>query len=230
MYFPTGRKLPRLAEVLLRTRVERIQVERVTRTFGATAALRGVTVAFDAGTLSLLEGPNGAGKSTLLAVIGTVLRPSSGTIRYTPVGEEPERIREHLGWVAHESHCYGELSARKNVELAARLHGLDAAQAWGRVASRLDIEHLADRSVATLSRGQRQRVALARALVHAPSVLLLDEPWTGLDNASVDRLETILREERDRGVLIIAISHGEGVAERLAARRVRIEQGRIASG
>ena len=210
------------------TRIERIHVDRVTRTFGATAALRGVSVVFEAGTLSLLEGPNGAGKSTLLAVIGTVLRPSSGRVDYAPVGEEPELVREHLGWVAHESHCYGELSVRKNVELAARLHGFDGERAWERVAPRVDVEHLADRSVTTLSRGQRQRVALARALVHAPSVLLLDEPWTGLDAASAERLETVLQEERARGALIIAVSHEVGVAERLGALRVRIEHGRIA--
>jgi heme exporter protein A len=209
------------------TRVERIEVKRITRTFGATAALRGVTVTFEAGTLALLEGPNGAGKSTLLAVIGTVLTPSSGEVEYHPFGTEPEIVRQHLGWVAHESHCYRELSTRKNVELAARIHGVDATAAWERVASRVDITHLADRSVGTLSRGQRQRVALARALVHAPSVLLLDEPWTGLDRSSATLLEAVLQEERGRGALIIVVSHGEGVAERLGARRVRLERGRI---
>lgn len=209
------------------SRIERIEVRKVTRTFGATAALRGVSVSFEAGSLSLLEGPNGAGKSTLLAVIGTVLRPTSGTVDYQPLGEAPELAREHLGWVAHESHCYRELGARKNVELAARVHGFEGSAAWERVAPRVDIEHLAERSVGTLSRGQRQRVALARALVHSPSVLLLDEPWTGLDTKSAELLETVLLEERARGTLIIVVSHGEGVAERLGARRVRLVRGRL---
>lgn len=208
-------------------RVERIEVRKVTRMFGATAALRGVSATFEAGTLSLLEGPNGAGKSTLLSVIGTVLKPTSGSVEYVPFGAEPEVVRAHLGWVAHESHCYRELSARANVELAARIHGLDPSAAWERVAPRVDVAHLADRAVGTLSRGQRQRVALARALVHAPSVLLLDEPWTGLDKKSADLLELVLLDERSRGTLIIVISHGEGVAERLGARRLRIERGAI---
>lgn len=208
-------------------RVERIEVRRVTRTFGATAALRGVSVSFEAGTLSLLEGPNGAGKSTLLAVIATVLKPSSGEVDYLPVGDDPELVRQHLGLVAHESHCYRELSARSNVELAARIHGLEEASAWERVSARLDIHHLAKRAVGTLSRGQRQRVALARALVHEPSVLLLDEPWTGLDGESALLLEKVLREEREKGALILVVSHEEGIAERLSARRVRIEHGRI---
>lgn len=209
------------------SRIQRIEVRGVTRTFGATMALRGVNVAFEAGSISLLEGPNGAGKSTLLAVIGTVLRPNTGSVEYPPVGAEPEEVRRHLGWVAHDSHCYRELGARDNVLLAARLHGLDAAPRWEEVAARVDIAHLAARPVGTLSRGQKQRVALARALIHSPSVLLLDEPWTGLDQASASLLEAVLRDERERGTLVIVVSHGEGVAERLGARRVRLENGRI---
>ncbi len=210
-------------------RIQRIEVRGVTRAFGATLALRGVNVGFDAGTISLLEGPNGAGKSTLLAVVGTVIRPNSGSVWYDPVGDEPEEVRRHLGWVAHDSHCYRELGARENVLLAARLHGLGQRSLWGDVAARVDIAHLAERPVGTLSRGQKQRVALARALVHSPSVLLLDEPWTGLDQKSAGLLEQVLRDERDRGSLIIVVSHGEGVAERLGARRVRIDGGRIAT-
>jgi len=210
-------------------RIQRIEVRGVTRTFGATLALRGVSVGFDAGTISLLEGPNGAGKSTLLAVVGTVIRPNSGSVWYEPVGEDPEEVRRHLGWVAHDSHCYRELGARENVLLAARLHGLGARSLWDDVAARVDIAHLAERPGGTLSRGQKQRVALARALVHSPSVLLLDEPWTGLDQKSTGLLEQVLKDERDRGTLIVVVSHGEGVAERLGARRVRIEGGRIAN-
>lgn len=209
-------------------RIERIDVRGVTRAFGATLALRGVSVGFEAGTISLLEGPNGAGKSTLLAVIGTVIRPNSGSVWYEPIGDDPEEVRRHLGWVAHDSHCYRELGARENVLLAARLHGLGQRSLWDDVAARVDIAHLAERPVGTLSRGQKQRVALARALVHSPSVLLLDEPWTGLDQKSAGLLEQVLRDERDRGSLILVVSHGEGIAERLAARRVRIEGGRIA--
>jgi heme ABC exporter ATP-binding subunit CcmA len=209
------------------TDVSRIEVRKVTRLFGATAALRGIDVSFDAGTISLLEGPNGAGKSTLLAVIGTVLKPSSGEVLYQPLGGDVERARRHIGWVAHDSHCYRELGVRENLDFAARIHGLDPKAAWERVSARVDVGHLAARPVGTLSRGQRQRVALARALLHEPSVLLLDEPWTGLDRKSAEELEAVLRAERSRGALIIVVSHGEGVAERLGARRVRVEAGRV---
>lgn len=207
--------------------VERIEVRRVTRMFGATAALRGVNATFESGTITLLEGPNGAGKSTLLSVIGTVLKPSSGEVLYEPLGTDQERVRAHLGWVAHESHCYRELSVRDNLSFAARVHGLDPDSTWQRVQSRVEIGHLAERTLGTLSRGQRQRVALARALLHSPSVLLLDEPWTGLDRSSAEQLEAVLFAERKRGTLVIVVSHGEGIGERLGARRLRIETGRV---
>jgi ABC-type multidrug transport system ATPase subunit len=210
-------------------RIERIEVRGVTRLFGATAALRGVSCTFEAGTIAFLEGPNGAGKSTLLAVVGTVLRPTIGSVSYPPLGTDHERVRSHLGWVAHASHCYRELTARQNIELAARLYGVEPRAAWERVGARVGAERLADRNVGTLSRGQQQRVALARALVHSPSVLLLDEPWSGLDAASSEQLERVMREERAAGTLIIVVSHGSEHAARLADVRVRLENGRISA-
>jgi heme ABC exporter ATP-binding subunit CcmA len=207
--------------------VSRIEVRGVTRRFGATLALRQVSTTFEAGTLTFLEGPNGAGKSTLLAIIGTVLRPSSGSVHFEPLGEDQELARRHIGWVAHESHCYRELSGRRNIELLAQIHGVVGTERIERMVARVGAEAFADRPVGTLSRGQRQRIALARALVHEPGVLLLDEPWTGLDFASADRLEEVIRDEVARGSLVIAVTHGAGTAERLGARRLRIEAGRL---
>jgi heme exporter protein A len=210
-------------------RIERIEVRSVTRAFGATLALRGVNAEFSRGELVFLEGPNGAGKSTLLAVIGTVLSPSSGTVTYAPVGADRERAREQIGWVAHESHCYRELSGRQNVELAARLRGIDPSEAWQRVSERVGARAFGERRVATLSRGQRQRIALARALVHQPAILLLDEPFSGLDPASAAQLEAVLVEEPQRGAIVVVVNHASGLAARLGARTVRIESGRIVS-
>ena len=210
-------------------RIQRIEVRGVTRLFGATAALRGVTCTFEAGSIAFLEGPNGAGKSTLLAVVGTVLRPTLGSVSYPPFGSDREPVRAHLGWVAHASHCYRELTARQNIELAARLYGVPTRDAWDRVGPRVGAERLANRNVGTLSRGQQQRVALARALVHGPSVLLLDEPWSGLDAASSEQLERVLHEEKAAGTLIIVVSHGSEQAARLADVRVRLENGRISA-
>jgi ABC-type multidrug transport system ATPase subunit len=209
------------------TAVEWVEVQGVTRLFGSTAALRGVDARFVSGQITLLEGPNGAGKTTLMSVIGTVLRPSSGSLWYEPIGSDRERVRGQIGWVAHESHCYRDLTARQNVELAARLYGAAPRCAWDAVSRRVGAQALAERRVGTLSRGQRQRVALARALVHEPSVLLLDEPWSGLDAAGAAGLERVLAEERDRGCVVIVVSHSAEHVRRLGAATVRLERGRV---
>lgn len=211
-------------------RVQRIVVESVTRMFGAVAALRGVSLELKAGEITTLEGANGAGKSTLLSVLATVLRPTHGRVVYDPLGEEPEAVRPELGWVAHESMCYRELTGRENVELAARVYGADVSTAWARACERVHAQNFGDRPIGRLSRGQRQRIALARALVHDPSVLLLDEPWAGLDAASSSLLERTLMAERDRGALIVVSSHAPEQAERLGARRVQLVAGRLAKG
>ena len=206
--------------------LERVEVAAVTRSFGGIAALRGVDLTLEAGTITVLEGPNGAGKSTLLAIIGTLVRPTSGRVTYVPFGEDQERAREVMGWVAHDAQCYRELTGRQNVELMARLHGLEPRSAWAEVAERVGAQGFGERRFGTLSRGQRQRIALARALVHGPSLLLLDEAWTGLDSTSADQLERVVREEQRAGAVIVVVSHDSGLAERLKAQRVRIERGR----
>jgi heme exporter protein A len=146
---------------------------------------------------------------------------------YHPFGDDRAAARAEIGWVAHDSQCYRDLTARQNVELAARLHGVAPGEGWSRVAQRVSATTLAERRFGTLSRGQRQRVALARALVHSPSLLLLDEPWTGLDAASARELEDVVVQERERGALVVVVSHDSSLADRLGARRVRLQNGRV---
>jgi heme exporter protein A len=162
-----------------------------------------------------------------MAIVGTILKPTKGQVIYAPHGNSRQVARRHIGWVAHDSHCYAELSGRENVELAASYYGFEPRSAWQHACERVQAERFGEQPVATLSRGQRQRIALARALAHQPSVLLLDEPLTGLDQASVERMEKIMIEERDRGTIVIVISHTAGMAERLEGRRIYMQQGRI---
>lgn len=207
--------------------ITRISVHRVTRLFGATAALRGVSCEFLPGAITFVQGPNGAGKSTLLAIVGTVLRPTSGEVRYEPLGGSRALARRHIGWVGHDSHCYRDLTGRENVELAAKLWGIDDSNAIARSCERVGAERFWDQPVGTLSRGQRQRIALARALVHRPSVLLLDEPLTGLDQATTTRFDAVLREERERGTIIVVINHQPGWAEALGGVFLQLDRGRV---
>lgn len=209
--------------------VSRIELRGVTRLFGANVALRSVDVSFEPGSISLVQGPNGAGKSTLMSIVGTIIKPTVGKVLYLPFGSNRRRVRQHIGRVAHDCHCYNELTGRENVELTARLYGVDPREAWRRTSARVEAGRFASQPVGTLSRGQRQRIALARALVHNPAILLLDEPLSGLDTSSVGRMERILREERERGTIVIVISHMQGIAERLEGRRINMRAGRIDS-
>jgi heme exporter protein A len=208
-------------------RITRIEVDGVSKLYGSTAALRGVSTQFEPGPITFIEGPNGAGKSTLLGIIGTMVQPTAGRVLYAPIGTTRLTIRSQIGWVAHESHCYRELSGRQNVELSARLYGVDPEEAWTRVSGRVGAEPFGDRPVGSLSRGQKQRIALARALVHDPSVLLLDEPLSGLDVAGMERMELILTQEAKRGTIVIVVSHQQGMARRLSGRRLSIIAGRL---
>jgi heme exporter protein A len=207
--------------------VREVKVEGVTRTFGSTAALRGIDAAFAGGAITTLEGPNGSGKSTLLAILGTLIAPTSGRVVYGTVGDVTIGIRKQIGWVSHDSHCYPDLTARQNVELAAALYGVDGGAGWEATSARFSIAALEGRPVRQLSRGQRQRVALARALVHAPSLLLLDEPTTGLDAEGIERLLAAVVEEAARGCIVVLVTHDTAVSERVAHRRLYLQQGRL---
>lgn len=198
----------------------------MTRLFGATAALRGVSCSFDAGGMTFVQGANGAGKSTLLAVIGTVLRPTSGDVIYGS-GLEREAARRSIGWVGHDSHCYRELTGRENVALAARILGFTDPAVVEAACQRVDAGRFFDQPVGSLSRGQRQRVALARALVGQPSILLFDEPLTGLDVATAAHFDGVLLGEAARGAIVVVVSHTPGWAERVGARQLFLERGRV---
>lgn len=219
---------PSVPAPLTSSRLASLRAEGLTKLFGATPALRGVSLELAAPSITFLSGANGAGKSTLLGILGTRLRPTRGKLEYRDeagVLLDKLEVRARLGWVSHETLAYAELSGLENLRLVARLQGLDEA-AVAAVRERVGLGAFAERPVGTLSRGQRQKVALARALVHQPSLLLLDEPWTGLDSRANAELERIVLEERERGTLVIIVSHEAGLAERLGAREIRLEAGR----
>ncbi len=203
-----------------------VELRGVTKAYGPVRALVGVSCRFEAGRVTVVRGPNGSGKSTLLGLVGTLARPSSGIVDHGALGRRRSEVRRALGWVGHDSLCYPDLSGRQNVELAARLQGCDPVKAFHRAAERFDIGGFAGRAVRTYSRGQRQRIALARALVHEPLLLLLDEPTTGLDPGSAEKLTEIVKQEAARGATVIVVTHDLAFAEALDADVVALERGR----
>ena len=208
--------------------LELVEVVKVVKTFGSTVALRGIDALFGPG-LTLVEGANGSGKSTLLGLLSMAIAPSSGQILVEPGGLGYEAIRAEVGWLSHELLAYPDLSGRQNVELAARLRGVDPARAWKWASSRMGIGRFGERPLRTNSRGQRQRIALARALVHQPSLVLLDEPTTGLDDKGVAMLLGLVQELCDQGAIVLSVSHSPELFAGLKHGRLVLEGGRVVS-
>ena len=208
-----------------------ISVDEVSRTFGRRRALTRVTFAAARGTILGLLGPNGAGKSTMLAILATLMRPTSGRIRFgtlDPVASGPP-LRARIGVLGHDLFLYPELSARENLAFFAGLHLVDDPGAAADAALRR--AGLADRAndpVSSFSRGMRQRVALERALIHSPRLVLLDEPFTGLDDASAGALVARLNELREAGSILIVATHDLDLAEGLLDQVVFLRDGRVA--
>jgi ABC-type multidrug transport system ATPase subunit len=196
------------------------------KTFGGTAALRGVDITIEPAQVTLIEGANGSGKSTLIGILGGVIRPSAGVVRYEPI-DDVAVARGMIGWVSHETLAYPDLTGKQNVELAARLHGLAPDEAWKKAVDRFELGAFASRPMRTCSRGQRQRLALARALTHEPTLLLLDEPTTGLDKQGVARLIAAIDAEVERGAAVVIVSHEPELFRERAAARVVLERGRV---
>ena len=202
----------------------------VTRTFGRRRALNRVSFECHAGQIIALLGPNGAGKSTLLAIAATLLEPSSGAVHYgtsTAKAAGPY-LRRRIGLLGHDPYVYPELSPSENLAFFGRLYALDDLPR--RVEAALERAGLSSRRadpVAGFSRGMRQRLALERALLHDPRLMLLDEPFTGLDDASAAAFAERLGSLRDRGAMILVATHDLETIERLADRALILRNGRL---
>jgi heme ABC exporter ATP-binding subunit CcmA len=209
--------------------VNRLDVVDVARHFGRRKALSQVTFSCAAGEIVGLLGPNGAGKSTLLNILATLLSASKGRVLYgdRTAGDGGADVRGAIGLLGHDLFLYPELTARENLEFFARLYGLSDVK--GVVARALEAAGLLARGddlVSGFSRGMRQRVALERALLHDPRLILLDEPFTGLDQASTAALVARLRERQAAGCLIVLATHDLDVADGLLTRAMFLVGGK----
>lgn len=193
-----------------------LEATGLTRLFGRHRAVDGVSFALGAGESLALFGPNGAGKTTLLRLLAGLLRPTSGQ---AIVGGSDVRaettVRGRVGLISHQTMLYPALTALENVEFAARLHGVPSPTSAARNAlEMMGIINRATSLVKTLSRGMQQRVSIARAIVHGPAVLLLDEPYTGLDANGAAALSRMLHDLRRKGASLVVVTHNveEGLA------------------
>ena len=207
-----------------------LSIRELSRNFGRRRALSRVTLDCRAGEILGLLGPNGAGKSTLLAIVSTLAAPSSGDVLY---GGRTARqigppVRSRIGVLSHDLHLYSELTALENLMFFGRLYGVDNPEkvAIGAL-HRARLDDRGDEIVSKFSRGMRQRLALERALLHMPRLLLLDEPFTGLDDASTMDLIARLKELRTSGCITLIATHDLDIAEAVLDRAVILQDGRV---
>jgi ABC-type multidrug transport system ATPase subunit len=200
----------------------------VSRHFARRRVLHNITFRCTAGEIVALVGANGAGKSTLLSIASTLLTPSSGTVEYgehrsTPAAE----LRGRIGVLGHDLFIYPELSAAENLAFFARAYGVgDVDRAVRSALVRAGLEQRDD-PAGRFSRGMRQRLALERALLHEPRLVLLDEPFTGLDDAATEALRSRLTDLREAGCIVLVATHDLETIDSVADRAVLLHGGRL---
>jgi heme exporter protein A len=207
-----------------------IEVHKLTKSFGPRRALAGVDLRVAPGECVVLCGPNGAGKTTLLRILATLARPTSGDVRIA--GLDPAKagadVRQCIGFLAHRTLLYDDLTAEQNLAFYARMYAIPDAQT--RIDELLERVGLTARRrdlVRTYSRGMQQRLAVARAVLHRPSLVLLDEPYTGLDPLAADTLSALLADLTDEGCTLLLTSHNLQSDVTVNRRVVVLNRGRI---
>jgi heme exporter protein A len=203
-----------------------LRFDNIDKRYGGLYALRRVSLEIAPGECVALAGRNGSGKTTLLRIAAQIVLPTAGKLTFP--GAAPNTPNGRPGYVAHATMVYDELSAEENLVLFAKLQNVDNPAARAEDLLReVGLFERRDSLVRTFSRGMRQRIAIARALIHRPSVLLFDEPATGLDPLGITWLANALREMRRVGGTILMSLHGESEISALATRAVHIDAGKI---
>ena len=215
-----------------------VHLKGIIKHFGAIKALRGLDLELRRGGCLGIFGPNGAGKTTLLRILATLVQPSAGTVRIAgyDVVKEGEKVRPLLGVLSHRTFLYAHLSAYENLQFYGRMFGLPKlAERITEVLQVVDLVTHAHQLVRTYSRGMQQRLAIARAILHDPQLLLLDEPYTGLDTHAAKRLHVLIERLHAEGCTIIMSTHdlhrGLNVCDEIAIQcRGKIVYRELSSG
>jgi heme exporter protein A len=204
-----------------------IRVRGLVKAFGDHEVLKGLDLDVGAGECLALVGPNGAGKTSLLRILATLSRPTAGSVRVVgaELEDQPLLVRRQIGFLSHEPLLYGDLSAEENLRFYGRMYNVPRlGERISSMLSLVGLERFRHGLVRTFSRGMKQRLAVARALLHDPPVLLLDEPYTGLDRRAARMLDTIVEGARlgsagrPRAVLLTThdLERGLGICQRVA--------------
>ena len=182
-----------------------IEARGLVKQFGGRRALDGLDLELPQGAFLSIFGPNGAGKTTLLRELALLARPTGGELRILGVDalEEPDALRSRIGLISHKSMLYGDLTARENLAFFASLYGLEGPEAGARL---VELDHRANDCARTFSRGMQQRLSIARALINDPELVLLDEPYSGLDPHAAELFDRLIARVRD-GRTFVMVSH-----------------------
>jgi len=206
-----------------------VEVSRVWKYYGDFPALRDITLTVEAGACMALLGRNGAGKTTLLRILAGLSHASRGTVMLGGLDARDRSSRRAVGILGHGISLYDELSAYENLRLFASIYGVEnparAASEW---LERTGMDKVRDGLVREFSRGMRQRLAVARAFLHDPSILLLDEPFTALDDRAIALLQSLLRDAAEGGRTVVLSTHQLREALDLATHVALLARGRLA--
>jgi ABC-type multidrug transport system ATPase subunit len=203
-----------------------VTVSNLIKQFGRFAALRGVTAEFFGGKLYAIVGDNGAGKTTLLRTLAGLNQPSSGEVRILGASRFRD-ICQQVGYMAHPSLLYDEMSGMENLEYFARLYGIAGGARAAEVIRSVGLDPDLNRRVGQYSQGMRQRMSLARALLNDPKILLLDEPFSNVDNHSATEMVDLLARTRQQAKTIFVVTHQASLLEAVADEFVWMEFGKI---
>ena len=185
-----------------------VEAQGLIKQFGSRRGLDGIDLAVPAGAFLSIFGPNGAGKTTLLRMLALLSRPTRGSLSILGVDalDDPDALRSRIGLISHKSMLYGDLTARENLEFFSSLYGEPNRARIDELLRLVELDHRRNDCVRTYSRGMQQRLSIARALVNDPDLVLLDEPYSGLDPHAAELFDELIGRVRD-GRTFIMVSH-----------------------
>lgn len=205
-----------------------LEVRDLSKVFGERKALDGVSFSLPAGAFLSIFGPNGAGKTTLLRILSTLSRPTNGSLHMLGVDalEEPQKLRARIGLISHKPMVYGDLSASENLEFFASLYGKPNKARIRELLQLVELDHRRNDPARTFSRGMTQRLSIARALVNDPAIVLLDEPYSGLDPHAMQLFDELIARVRD-GRTFVMVSHDLDKGLSLCTHALVLARGRV---